>query len=122
MSHEATAPNGANATPVKIDLSPVQGLLDLISERCDPVSVWLFGSRAKGTAREDSDWDLLVILSDRVPIEEQESVVDPWELRRLTRVNAEILCCGDSDFRSASDIPNTLAYEIARTGVIVHEC
>jgi predicted nucleotidyltransferase len=119
MIHEVADPNVANTTPAKINLSPVQNLLDLISERCEPVSVWLFGSRAKGTAREDSDWDLLVILSDSVPVEEQENAVDPWELRRLTRVNAEILCCGASDFRAASDIPNTLAYEIARTGVVV---
>ena len=25
-------------------------------------SLWLYGSRARGTAREDSDWDLLILL------------------------------------------------------------
>jgi predicted nucleotidyltransferase len=29
---------------------------------CDPVRVVLFGSRARGDAREDSDYDLLVIV------------------------------------------------------------
>lgn len=25
-------------------------------------SLWLYGSRARGTAKEDSDWDLLILL------------------------------------------------------------
>ena len=27
-------------------------------------SLWLYGSRARGTAREDSDWDLLILLDE----------------------------------------------------------
>lgn len=32
-------------------------------------SVWLYGSRARGEAREDSDWDLLILI-DKASIEE----------------------------------------------------
>ena len=32
-----------------IDLGPIKSLIALILERCKPVSVWLWGSRAKGT-------------------------------------------------------------------------
>jgi len=34
-------------------------------------SLWLYGSRARGTAREDSDWDLLILLD-----EERQSSTD----------------------------------------------
>ena len=27
-------------------------------------SLWLYGSRARGTARNDSDWDLLILLDE----------------------------------------------------------
>ena len=27
-------------------------------------SLWLYGSRERGTAREDSDWDLLILLDE----------------------------------------------------------
>ena len=104
-----------------VDLTPIRTLLDVIVERCKPVSVWLFGSRARGTARADSDWDLLVVLPDEVPFEEHDDVVNPVQLRRLTRVNADVLSCGSTDFVDATSIPNTLAYEIARTGFPVYE-
>jgi predicted nucleotidyltransferase len=93
----------------------------LIEERCRPVAVWLFGSRAKGTSGPESDWDLLVVLPDSVPFEQQDKVVDAIQLRSLAQVDADILSCGETDFKTAKHIPNTLAYEIARTGFPVHE-
>jgi len=29
-------------------------------------SLWLYGSRARGTAHEDSDWDLLILLDEEM--------------------------------------------------------
>ncbi len=111
----------AHAVTPRLDLSPIKRLLALIEERCRPVAVWLFGSRAIGSAGPESDWDLLVILPDTIPFEQQDKVVDAIRLRSLSRVNADILSCGESDFRAATNIPNTLAYEIARTGFPVYE-
>ncbi len=105
----------------RLDLSPIKRLLALIEERCRPAAVWLFGSRAKGTADSESDWDLLVILPDSVPFEKQDDVVDAIQLRSLSQVNADILTCSEGDFQTATSIPNTLAYEIARTGFPIHE-
>lgn len=103
------------------DTSPIRGLLALIVEQCHPDAIWLFGSRAKGTARKDSDWDLLVTLPDSVPAKQHDTVVDAIQLRRLSGANADILSCGVSEFDDAISIPNTLAYEIARTGFSVYE-
>lgn len=104
-----------------MDLSPIQALLSLIVERCRPASIWLFGSRAKGNARQDSDWDLLVTLPDSVPFDEHDAVVDAIQLRRISGTHADIVSCGVSEFDDAIAIPNTLAYEIARTGFPVYE-
>ena len=102
-----------------IDLSPIKALIAVILERCKPVSVWPFGSRAKGQAREDSDWDLLLVLPDDTPEEEMFDELPASQLHRLTKVNADVVYCNDSDFAEATAVPNTLAYEISRTGVVI---
>lgn len=38
----------------------------------------LYGSRAKGTARSDSDWDVLILLAyQKITLEIEKQVVDP---------------------------------------------
>ena len=38
----------------------------------------LYGSRAKGTARSDSDWDVLILLAyQKITLEIEKKVVDP---------------------------------------------
>ena len=102
-----------------MDLAPIKALIAVILEHCKPVSVWLFGSRAKGQAREDSDWDLLVVLPDDTPEEEMFDKLPASQLHRLTKVNADVVYCNDTEFAEATSVPNTLAYEIARTGVVI---
>ena len=108
-----------DASRPPVDVSPIRALVSLIVERCRPVSVWLFGSRARGQAREDSDWDILVVLPDNVAEEDLYSSLSPWRLRKLTRVNADVVYCNDSEFAEATSVPNTLAYEVAKNGLVI---
>lgn len=47
--------------------------LSAIARRTMPEgsSVWLYGSRARGTAREDSDWDILILI-DKAEIDDDD--------------------------------------------------
>jgi predicted nucleotidyltransferase len=108
-----------DASRLPVDTSPIRALVSLIVERCRPVSVWLFGSRARGEARNDSDWDLLVVLPDNVAEEDVYSSLSPWRLRKLTRVNADVVYCNDSEFAEATSVSNTLAYEVAKHGLVI---
>ncbi len=47
-----------------------------VSEKFGEVKVILFGSRAKGDARENSDIDLVVILSGDVDMKAREAIYD----------------------------------------------
>jgi uncharacterized protein len=74
-----------------------------IVERFQPLQVILFGSRAKGEARPDSDVDLLVVLSD---IEDRQRV---WgEIRHELR-----------EIGVSSDVVVATPEEIARRGNLV---
>lgn len=57
-------------SPVRIsrmDTSVPRELLDRVVAGLHPEQVWLFGSRGRGDARPDSDWDLLAVLPDDAP-------------------------------------------------------
>ncbi len=80
-----------------------------------PVSIWLFGSRARGDAKGDSDWDLLIGLPDGASAD----LLDPmtgWTLQKEAGVSATILTARSSDLSDAWGVPNTLGYDLARDG------
>lgn len=104
----------------EIDLRPIAGMLDLIERAWHPVEVWLFGSRARGEAGKDSDWDLLVVASD-----DAAGVDDPlsgYRIQKEAGVPADVLFCRATDFREDRNTPNTIAYEAAHAGVLLYEC
>lgn len=81
-----------------------------------PVELWLFGSRARGDARADSDWDLLVVVPDAAP----PTVTEPmlaWELARMADVPITLLVTRRSDLAAIWNLPNTIGYDLAREGV-----
>jgi predicted nucleotidyltransferase len=59
--------------------------------------VWLFGSRTRGEARADSDWDFMAILADDAP-EQDLDLASVWQrLRdlRLRRVGVFTMTRGE---------------------------
>lgn len=84
------------------------------------MQVWLFGSRARGDARPNSDWDLFVVVADNTP-EEQLDLLDAWRLQYGTGVSADVIPCPQSAFREDLNTANTLPYAIAHEGVLLYE-
>ena len=81
-----------------------------------PVEIWLFGSRARGDARSDSDWDLLAVVSDDAP----ESHTDPviaWRIAREADPPVTLLVTRRSELAEIWGCPNTIGYDIADHGV-----
>ena len=50
--------------PFRSEAAALAFLRDRLVSALRPRMIWLFGSRARGDAREDSDFDLLVMLPD----------------------------------------------------------
>jgi uncharacterized protein len=72
-------------------------LVDRVVMEFHPHEVWLFGSRAEGRARPDSDYDVLVIVDDGSP----PSAFDPvraWRTAREARVPADVVVCTRTEF------------------------
>jgi predicted nucleotidyltransferase len=91
-----------------------------IVEVLHPVQVWLFGSRARGDARADSDWDFLAVLPDDAP-EQDLDVSSVWpRLRDLELKRAEVLTMTLSEFEEWKHALGTLAQIVASTGFVVY--
>jgi hypothetical protein len=100
-----------------IDLRPVQPLLERIASSWQPREVWLFGSRARGTAAVDSDWDLLVVVPDELAPAGFDDPMAVWSVKHGTGVRADVLVCRASEFDEDRATHNTIAYDAAVEGV-----
>ncbi len=50
----------------------------LVEERDSSAKIYLYGSRAKGTAGKDSDWDLLILLNrEKITSEIEKEITNP---------------------------------------------
>ncbi len=102
-----------------IDLAPVLPLLERVLREWVPKRIQLFGSRARGEANRDSDWDFLVVVPEASSASTDPLV--PWRLRRDTGVRADVVVYTAADFEAERAVPNTLAFEAASAGVALYE-
>ena len=83
--------------------------------RALPEQIWLFGSRARGDYRADSDWDLVVSIGEGASLD----LLDPmtyWALPKVLGVQATIIPALSSDISDCWGVPNTLGFDLARDG------
>jgi len=90
-------------------------LLNRLAPILNPIEVYLFGSRARGDARPDSDYDLLFVLPDDVP-NESIRLQDVTALYRDTLIDADIVPCWYSTFLHQQDMIGTLSFEAKHEG------
>jgi len=95
-------------------------LLDGIRKALNPRRIVLFGSHATGTARADSDWDLLVVIDDDTP-DERLGWRALHEARRAFTGPVDLIPCRESVFQARRDVVGSLPWIAATEGVIVYE-
>lgn len=94
----------------------VRRLVELCKQEMGASEVWLFGSRARGDFRDDSDYDVLAVVPDEAP-KDVDSPVAAFRLRRKSKAHADLLTARMSDFLAARSTPNTLSFTVAHEGV-----
>jgi uncharacterized protein len=106
----------AQVTQVRV---PVE-LIERIVEVLHPEEIHLFGSRARGEGRSDSDWDLMAILPDDAP-EQDLDLGSVWRrLRDLRLQRVEVFTMTRGDFEEWRHSFGTLAQIVASTGIVVY--
>ena len=90
-----------------------------IIEAARPRTIILFGSRARGDAREESDVDLVVVEE-----EVKNPVAESVRLRRTLKdlhLPLDLLVVSQATFDYWRDTPGTVYFEASHEGTVVYE-
>jgi predicted nucleotidyltransferase len=89
-------------------------------EGLHPEAIYLFGSRARGDNRPESDFDLLVVM----PTEAGEAGRDYARAHAPLAglgIGCDVVPCLRTDFERAKDRPASLCHEVSREGRKLYE-
>jgi predicted nucleotidyltransferase len=90
-----------------------------IADAYHPLRIYLFGSKARGTAGSDSDYDLLVVVPDDAPPELKKSKLAYRALWGVSK-SKDVLVCTDGWFRSRERLDSSLPATVNREGKLLY--
>jgi HEPN domain-containing protein len=105
----------ARARPRIDDPEELDRVVRRLIEAFDPVALYLFGSRARGDASDDSDYDLMLVLADdntRV-----RSRQDIWQAARSRRILVNSFLTRIGAFSWRRHEVGTMEYEVQVDGI-----
>lgn len=98
---------------------PLPAIVGRLVRLVDPVRIVLFGSRARGSASPDSDYDLLVVLDEAPARRETRS-----RIRRTLEdlpVSFDLIVAGRSELSDRKGRPRGIVQWAAQEGRVVYE-
>lgn len=90
-----------------------------LADAYHPLSIYLFGSKARGDGGPDSDYDLLVVVPDSAPPKLLRSRL-AYEALRGTATAADVVVCTQSHFESRRHLRASLPGIVLREGKLLH--
>ena len=84
-----------------------------------PERIYLFGSKARGDADRDSDFDLMVIVPDDAPQEQHDSDL-AYRVLRGTGTAVDVLVWTRSQFDRRAHVVTSLPATVLREGLLLH--
>jgi HEPN domain-containing protein/predicted nucleotidyltransferase len=97
---------------------PLDRIVDAIRDRISPELNLLFGSRATGGAREDSDYDLMIVLRDGSDLERGRR--DVYDALHAIGAHVDVLVRSVSDYERRQADPGFFDWLVSREGVLLY--
>lgn len=90
-----------------------------IADAYHPLRIFLFGSKARGTAGPDSDYDLLVVVPDDAPPKLKGSKLAYESLWGIHEAK-DVLVCTDRWFHERAHVITSLPATVMREGKLLY--
>jgi hypothetical protein len=92
-----------------------------LADAYHPLAIYLFGSKARGDAGPDSDYDLLLVVPDDAPAERRRSRLAYETLWRFGTTGAvDALVCTQSYFDARRHLKASLPGTVLREGKLLY--
>ena len=108
-----------NYGPYGSEQEALDALVSRLVAALDPQMIWLFGSRARGDARPDSDFDLLVVAKPGGSFGSDDYEVIDMPIRD-TRIGCDLVPCSHEAYEAGLGLRTSLVAQIAGHGKIVY--
>jgi predicted nucleotidyltransferase len=102
----------------EINRADITEMVKLITADKKPLKVILFGSRARGNAKPNSDVDLLVIEPD--PVLQRKEAARLRKMLRPFKAQIDIVVFGQAFAERYWDIPGSVLYPAFRDGRVLY--
>lgn len=102
-----------------ISKETINEAINRLVKTATPEKIYLFGSYARGNARENSDLDFLVV--EQILKNRREEMVRLHDAIRSMRIPVDILAVSESDFSEWGDVPGTVIYKAKKEGQLCYE-
>jgi predicted nucleotidyltransferase len=107
-----------NFGPFGSEAAALTAVCERLAADLHPREIWLFGSRARGDALPDSDFDLLLVFDDAAGNDALDYDRAYAPLLGLG-IGCDVVPCLKSDFDTERTIPGTIPYAASR-GRLIH--
>jgi predicted nucleotidyltransferase len=102
------------------DRQAIEAAVRLLHQRFPVVRVILYGSKARGTADEESDIDLLVLTSREITWQERDAITDAlFDIQLACNVVISTLVVPDQEWSAGRYVVLPIHSEIEQEGVAV---
>ena len=98
----------------------IEELKDQCVDQLEPIRIYLFGSFANGTYKEDSDFDFYIVVDDRIKDLKEMTTRAYRAIRRIKNRPVDIVVGTESRFESRKNIPS-VENEVLKKGVLLYE-
>ncbi len=102
---------------IKNDEQVLHDFADRIRQRYSAASIWAFGSRIRGLAEADSDFDICVVVDDLTEADDKTIMTIAWEVGFEKDIILSTITFSREEFTAGPLSQSPIVLEIRRNGV-----